>query len=65
MRIYIISGGDGASGEKIARTALAQFQDVDVSVVVTPWARDSDDLRSVVDQVAADGGTGCTIPTGR
>jgi hypothetical protein len=56
MRIYIISGGVGASGEQIARTALAQFQDVDVPVVVAPLVRSVDDLKTVLDDVAEAGG---------
>jgi hypothetical protein len=55
-RIYIISGGVGASGEQIARTALAQFQDVDVPVVVAPLVRSGEDLRAVLDEAAATGG---------
>jgi len=55
-RIYIISGGVGASGEQVARTALAQFQDVDVPVVVAPLVRNIEDLRAVLDEAAATGG---------
>jgi regulator of PEP synthase PpsR (kinase-PPPase family) len=54
-RIYIISGGVGASGEQIARTALAQFQDVDVPVIVVPLVRSIDDLRAVFDEAATPG----------
>jgi len=56
MRIYIISGGVGASGEQIARTALAQFQDVHVPVVVAPLVRNIKDLRAVLEEATAAGG---------
>ena len=56
MRIYIISGGVGASGEQIARTALAQFQDVDVPVIVTPLVHGIEDLQTVLEEAAEVGG---------
>ena len=55
-RIYIISGGMGASGEQIARTALAQFRDVDVPVIIAPLVRSVEALRAVLDEAAAAGG---------
>jgi regulator of PEP synthase PpsR (kinase-PPPase family) len=48
-RIVVISGGNGASGEQLARTALAQFPGSDVEVVISAGIRDADDLRKAVD----------------
>ncbi len=55
--IYIVSGGVGASGEQVARTALAQFQARDVPVIVVPHVRRIDQIRKVVEQAAANQGT--------
>jgi regulator of PEP synthase PpsR (kinase-PPPase family) len=55
--IYVVSGGLGASGEQLARTALAQFQDADVPIVVVPHVRDVPDIQSAVNQAAACNGT--------
>ena len=37
--IYVVSGGRGASGEQLARTALAQFQEADIQLVIVPLVR--------------------------
>jgi regulator of PEP synthase PpsR (kinase-PPPase family) len=55
--IYIVSGGVGASGEQVVRTALAQFDGADVPVVVVPRVRRPDELAAVVGEAAAAGGT--------
>jgi hypothetical protein len=34
--IYIVSGGDGSSGEHLLRTALAQFEGAEPAIVVDP-----------------------------
>ncbi len=44
-KIFIISGGDGSSGNKLAKTAIAQFPDADLDVIVIPGVRNPDDLR--------------------
>lgn len=55
--IFIISGGMGVSGEQLVRTALAQFQDVKVPIVVIPQVRDQTHLKQAVDRVAQSAGT--------
>jgi len=55
--IFVVSGGTGASGEQVVRTALAQFRDVEVPVIVVPNVRQAAQLADVVDQAAALGGT--------
>ncbi|GAB4568239.1 MAG: pyruvate, water dikinase regulatory protein [Anaerolineae bacterium] len=47
--VFVVSGGAGSSGERIVRTALAQFQTEDVNVVIVPFVRDP----SEIDEVAA------------
>jgi regulator of PEP synthase PpsR (kinase-PPPase family) len=44
-KIFIISGGDGSSGNKLAKTATAQFPDTELDVIVIPGIRTHDDLR--------------------
>ena len=55
-RIYVVSGGMGASGEQLARTALAQFEGSEPAIEIVPQVRASEQLRSVIDRVAATGG---------
>jgi regulator of PEP synthase PpsR (kinase-PPPase family) len=55
--IFVVSGGTGASGEQVVRTALAQFRDVEVPVIGVPNGRLAAQLADVVDQAAALGGT--------
>jgi regulator of PEP synthase PpsR (kinase-PPPase family) len=47
--LYIVSGGFGASGEQLARTALAQFSGVEMQVEVVPQVRH---VEQVVEAVA-------------
>lgn len=54
--IFIVSGGMGVSGGQLVRTALAQFQDIEVPVIVVPHVRQEEELEPVVEQVAASGG---------
>lgn len=55
--IFIVSGGAGVSGEQLVRTALAQFQNADVPVVVVPHVRQPAQLEAAVNRAAACGGT--------
>lgn len=55
--IYIVSGGMGASGGQLARTALAQFEDADHEIILVPQVREEAQLEEVVAQAAANGGT--------
>jgi regulator of PEP synthase PpsR (kinase-PPPase family) len=54
--VFIVSGGIGASGEQLARTALAQFADVEVQVTTLPGVRSDDALCRAVERAAAAGG---------
>ncbi len=54
--IYIISGGRGASGEQVVRTALAQFQDASVPVTIVPHIYEVAQLTDAVVQAATTGG---------
>jgi regulator of PEP synthase PpsR (kinase-PPPase family) len=56
LRIYIVSGGAGTSGDLLARTALAQFQNVDVPIMIASQITDAGQLEQVVRQAKAAGG---------
>ena len=56
LNIYIVSGGTGSSGNQLVRTALAQFQNVDVPVTIASQITEPAQLEQVVMQAsAADG----------
>ncbi len=55
--LFVVSGGAGASGEQLARTALAQFPGVEVPVKVVPHVRQIVEIEQVVEQAALTGGT--------
>jgi regulator of PEP synthase PpsR (kinase-PPPase family) len=52
-RVFVVSGGNGASGEQLARTALAQFPDADVEVVICAGVRDSDELHRALESASS------------
>ena len=54
--IYIVSGGEGASGQQIVQTALAQFGDIEVPVVIMPRVRDPVQLENIVQEAHQRGG---------
>jgi [pyruvate, water dikinase]-phosphate phosphotransferase / [pyruvate, water dikinase] kinase len=51
--VYIVSGGAGASGEQLTRTALAQFPDADVDVVVIGHVENKAQIDDAIAQVIA------------
>jgi len=51
--IYVVSGGVGTSGMQLTRTALAQFPNGDVSVIVVPHVRSEEQLEQIVEQAAS------------
>jgi [pyruvate, water dikinase]-phosphate phosphotransferase / [pyruvate, water dikinase] kinase len=55
--IYIVSGGTGASGKQLAQTALAQFPETNVEVIVINPIRSVEQLDDVVAQATETGGT--------
>ncbi|MCK6578716.1 MAG: kinase/pyrophosphorylase [Anaerolineae bacterium] len=54
-RIIVVSGGTGASGRQLVRTALAQFAGGDAQVEVAPLVRKPAELEAVVERAAAAG----------
>ncbi len=54
--VFIISGGTGASGAQIVRTALAQFEGTNVPVHILPEVRQTDQLIAAIDSVKASQG---------
>ncbi len=54
--IYVVSGGMGASGEQLVRTALAQFDTNATQVIVVPRVRTPDQLEAVLQEAAANQG---------
>ncbi len=46
--VYVVSGGMGKSGEQMARTALAQFHEIETRIIVVPQIRDVEQLKKVV-----------------
>jgi regulator of PEP synthase PpsR (kinase-PPPase family) len=55
--IIIASGGTGTSGDQLVRTALAQFENVDVSVEIVPQIREVAQLEQVIAQALATNAT--------
>ena len=55
--IYVVSGGMGASGEQLALTALAQFPEADVPVMIVSHVREIAQIEAVVNRAADAGGT--------
>ena len=56
-QVFVLSGGLGSSGERLVRTALAQFLDQDVAVTVIGQVRSRNDLDSAVDAALSSGAT--------
>lgn len=55
--IFIISGGTGTSGEQVVRTALAQFPDAEIPVIIVPYVRQVNQVETTVNRAAETGGT--------
>lgn len=54
--IFVVSGGIGASGVQLARTALAQFKNVDVPIIIVPQVRSIEQLEEAIAQASSSGG---------
>ncbi len=54
--IYVVSGGEGASGQQLVRTVLAQFRDADAQVIVVPHVRQIEQIVEVVTQAQTTNG---------
>lgn len=48
--IMIVSGGAGTSGDQLVRTALAQFQNPDVTITIVPQVRQVEQLEQAIAQ---------------
>jgi [pyruvate, water dikinase]-phosphate phosphotransferase / [pyruvate, water dikinase] kinase len=55
LPIYVISGGVGGSGEQVARTVLAQFQDAPVTLKIIPKVFREDHVENIFRQAAEEG----------
>jgi regulator of PEP synthase PpsR (kinase-PPPase family) len=55
--IFVVSGGSGASGEQVVWTALAQFPEADVPVIMVPHVRQAEEVEDVVERAAGSTGT--------
>ncbi|MBN2472432.1 MAG: kinase/pyrophosphorylase [Anaerolineae bacterium] len=53
--IYIVSGGEGNSGQQVLHTALAQFGDVDVPITVRARVHDPVELETIVQEAHQQG----------
>ncbi len=54
--IFIVTGGTGASGEQLVRTALAQFEEAETPVIRVPHVQHVEQLEPVIAQAVASGG---------
>ncbi|GAB4575602.1 MAG: pyruvate, water dikinase regulatory protein [Anaerolineae bacterium] len=54
--IYVVSGGEGTSGEQLLRTALAQFEESAATVEIVPHVRTPEEVEAVVNRAYATGG---------
>jgi hypothetical protein len=59
LRIVVLSGGTGRTGEQVLRSALAQFEEPDVEIVVKPRVRTSAAAMKVIEAAAAKGAILC------
>ncbi len=48
--IFVVSGGEGVSGQQLVRTVLAQFQDADTPIIIIPHVRQTEQLKDVIAQ---------------
>jgi len=55
--VYVVSGGVGASGEQLTRTALAQFENPAIPVIIVSHVREIAQIEDVVKKAATTGGT--------
>jgi len=54
--VYVVSGGVGASGEQLVRTALAQFPAQETELEVIPRVRSREKIEEITARAAQDGG---------
>ena len=51
--LFVVSGGDGTSGEKLVNTVLAPFKDVNVPVIIEPYVHTRERVEAVVARAVA------------
>ena len=54
--VYVVSGGSGASGELLVRTALAQFRAANMPLHIEPHVHTTEQIAALVERVAAKNG---------
>ncbi|MBN2293271.1 MAG: kinase/pyrophosphorylase [Pirellulales bacterium] len=52
LTVYVISGGTGETAERVARSALAQFEDAPIKLVRRGEIRTAEQVRDIVQQAA-------------
>ena len=55
--IYVVSGNVGGVGEHVVRSILAQFQEIEVPVVIMPRVSHADQVEQIVSQAVESGAT--------
>ena len=55
--VFVVSDATGATGQRVVRAALAQFANADVAVELRPGVREAKQVKKVVKEAAAAGGT--------
>jgi regulator of PEP synthase PpsR (kinase-PPPase family) len=55
--VYVVSDATGATGQRVVQAGLAQFARADVQVELKPGVRKAGQVRKLVQEVAAKGGT--------
>jgi regulator of PEP synthase PpsR (kinase-PPPase family) len=55
--LYVVSGGVGASGEQLAHTALAQFENPDIPIIIVSHVHEITQIEDVVKKAAGSNGT--------
>ena len=55
--VYVISDATGATGQRVVQAALAQFRNAEVAVELRPGVREEKQIRKLVREAAAAGGT--------
>jgi len=54
-KIFILSGGDGATGEHLTKSATAQFPDAELDIKVLPGVRTKEDLSHCFEKIITPG----------
>jgi regulator of PEP synthase PpsR (kinase-PPPase family) len=55
--VYVVSGGTGFAGEHLVNSVTAQFEGTRIPIVIRNYVRQPDQVRQIVREAAATGGT--------